>query len=116
MCSLTSSQEYMTSNAIGGNAPEASPAELDTKTKHARRLDGLLSERVGPVPVWIRAPKSGCEFYSGFSRAKLYQLADAGSIRTASIREPGKLRGTRLFNLESILAHVAKCEVAGGNL
>ena len=73
----------MTSNAIGGNAPEASPAELDTKTKHARRLDGLLSERVGPVPVWIRAPKSGCEFYSGFSRAKLYQLADAGSIRNS---------------------------------
>ena len=104
----------MNQNSIGGNAPEASPAELDTKSKHARRLDGLLSEKVGPVPVWIRAPKSGCEFYSGFSRAKLYQLAAASSIRTASIREPGKLRGTRLFHLQSILDHVSRCEVVGG--
>lgn len=65
------------------------------------------------MPVWIRAPKSGEEFYSGFSRAKLYQLAGEGHIRTASIREPGKVRGTRLFHLQSILEFIAKCELQG---
>ena len=67
------------------------------------------------LPVWIRAPKGGCEFHTGFSRAKLYQLMDAGSIRTASIREPGKLRGTRLFHLQSIFDYIEKCEAAGGD-
>jgi hypothetical protein len=68
----------------------------------------LLAERDKGLPVWIRSPKSGPEFYTGFSRAKLYSLAAEGSIRSTSIREPGQLRGTRLFELASILAHIER--------
>lgn len=50
----------------------------------------------------------GPEFYSGFSRAKLYQLADQGFIATKSICDPGKERGTRLFNLRSILNFIER--------
>lgn len=63
----------------------------------------LLAERQGQLPVWVRGPKRGLELYSSCSRAKLYQWAAEGKIRTCSIREPGKIRGTRLFNLQSIL-------------
>jgi hypothetical protein len=50
------------------------------------------------------------DFYSGFSRAKLYELAGTGAIRSVSIRQPGQIKGTRLFNLASILAFIEKCE------
>ena len=70
----------------------------------------LLNDRDGTLPAWIRSPKSGTEHYTGFSRAKLYELAGAGKIRSVSIREPNQIKGTRLFNLASILAFIDKCE------
>jgi hypothetical protein len=74
------------------------------------RVIELLSDRQGTLPVWIRSPKSGPEFYSGFTRSKLYEAAAKGYIRSVSIREPGQLKGTRLFLLSSILAFIEKCE------
>jgi hypothetical protein len=44
------------------------------------------------------------------SRAKLYELAGTGAIRSVSIRQPGQIKGPRLFNLASILAFIEKCE------
>jgi len=70
----------------------------------------LLNDRNGNLPCWVRSPKIGAEYFSGFSRAKLYELAGAGKIRSVSIREPGQIKGTRLFNLASILAFIEKCE------
>jgi hypothetical protein len=61
------------------------------------------------LPVWIRSPKTGTEFYTGLSRAKLYELAGAGKIKSASIREPGQIKGTRLFLLPSIFAFIESC-------
>lgn len=81
-----------------------------SKTKLAPKARELLTERTNGLPVWIRAPKSGVEFYTGFSRAKLYQLAGEGKIRSVSIREQGAVKGTRLFNLQSILDFIVKCE------
>src|SRR5664279_1914047 len=66
----------------------------------------LQAERQGPRPVWVRGPARGMEFYSSCSRAKLYQWAAEGKIRSVSIREPGRTRGCRLFHLESILAFI----------
>ena len=63
-------------------------------------------------PVWIRAPKSGVEHYSGFSRAKLYALVAEGKIESVSIRDPGAVKGTRLFKLSSILDFVQKSAAA----
>ena len=74
------------------------------------RVSELVSAGTGQLPVWVRAPMIGVEHFSGFSRAKLYQLAAEGKIRSVSIREPGAVKGTRLFNLKSILDYVAKCE------
>jgi hypothetical protein len=70
----------------------------------------LLNDQHNGLPVWIRPPKSGLEFYSGFSRAKLYELAGIGAIRSVSIREPGQTKGTRLFHLQSIFDLIEKCE------
>ena len=94
------------------NAKDTSPARLEKSTLSTKAQE-LLGERQGSLPVWIRAPKTGNEYHSGFSRAKLYQLATDRRIRTASIREPGKLRGTRLFHMQSILDYIAKCEAEG---
>lgn len=73
----------------------------------------LLSDQSNGLPVWIRSPKQGVEFYSGFSRAKLYEGAGKGHFRSVSIREPGQVKGTRLFHLQSILDFIAKCEGQG---
>lgn len=69
-----------------------------------------MAERNGMLPIWIRAPKSGTELLTGLSRAKLYQLAAESRIRSVSFREPGQVKGTRLFNLESILSEIERIE------
>lgn len=74
------------------------------------RARELLQEHHGNLPIWIRSPKRGVEFYSGLSRAKLYELAGAGKIASRSIREPGQIKGTRLFLLQSILDFIAGCD------
>ena len=72
----------------------------------------LQAERDGLLPCWVRSPKSGPEHYTGFSRSKLYELAGDGKIRSVSIREKGRTKGTRLFHLGSILDFVARCEAS----
>ena len=84
-----------------------------SKTRLAPQARELLQDRNGNLPVWIRSPKSGTEFYTGLSRAKLYELGGKGRIVTRSIREPGAIKGTRLFLLSSILDFIAKCEQQG---
>ena len=74
------------------------------------RAAQLASERNGELPIWVRAPTRGKEFYSGCSRPKLYEWAAKGFIRSVSIREPGRVKGVRLFHLASILAFIERCE------
>lgn len=88
-------------------APEATPA---VRRKLSTTTTELLAERQGQLPVWIRSPKSGPEHFSGFSRAKLYEMAGDGKIRSVSIRAPGQVKGVRLFHLGSILDFVERCE------
>lgn len=80
-----------------------------------QRLAAFLSERDSLLPVWVRAPVSGPEHYSGLTRAKLYQLAGERRIRSVSIREPGTVRGCRLFNLPSIFRFIEEAEAAALN-
>jgi hypothetical protein len=68
----------------------------------------LTNERHGNLPIWIRAPARGPEYYTGFTRPKLYELAGKGRIRSVAIREPGRIRGCRLFHLQSILDFIDK--------
>jgi hypothetical protein len=92
----------------------------DTKSQNAARLplrpsaealgSELLSQinpqRTANLPIYIRAPKFGTEYYSGLTRGKLYELERNGKIRSVSLREPGRKQGVRLFHLGSILAYV----------
>ena len=87
-----------------------SPEIPKRKASLSARASELLSDRDGALPIWIRSPKSGPEHYTGFSRSKLYELATKGRISSRSIREPGQIRGTRLFNLRSILDFIESCE------
>jgi hypothetical protein len=73
----------------------------------------LLNDQSNGRPEWVRPPKHGLEFYSGFSRARLYQGAKDGDFRSVSIRKPGQVKGTRLFHLQSILDFIARCEQQG---
>lgn len=78
--------------------------------KPGRRVTALTQEHFDGRPVWVRSPKQGPEFFSGFSRSKLYELQTKGLIRSVSIREPGQVKGTRLFHLGSILEFIERCE------
>lgn len=79
--------------------------------RHQKRVGEMLSDReTANLPIWIRAPKAGPEHYTGFGRSKLYELYALGKIDSRSIREPGQIKGTRLFNLRSILDYIESCK------
>ncbi len=56
---------------------------------------------------WVRYPEAVRIF--GISRSKLYELAGSGKIRTASLRDVGQTKATRLFEINSIRAYVESC-------
>jgi hypothetical protein len=87
-----------------GDQAQRNPRPVPPKARE------LLHDQSNGLPVWIRPPKQGVEFYSGFSRAKLYEGAGKKHFRSVSIRQPGQVKGTRLFHLQSILDFIAKCE------
>lgn len=91
------------------SVPAAVPAK-PAKRHLSVHLEELLTERQGPLPVWVRAPAHGQEFFSGSTCAKLYEWSGKGFIRSVSIREPGRSKGCRVFHLGSILAFIEKCE------
>jgi len=76
----------------------------------APSIENRLAERDRGLPVWVRATKSGQEYYTGLSRGKLYQLASRGLIRSFSLRDPGNLKGCRFFHLQSILDYLEQAE------
>ena len=88
--------------AGGSNARET------TKPVSAKARE-LLQDQSAGRSVWIRPPKQGVEFYSGLSRAKLYELGGKGLIVTRSLRDPGAIKGTRLFLLQSVLDYIEQC-------
>ena len=71
----------------------------------------LLSERAGNLPVWFRAPVRGPEHFTGIGRSKLYELDSKRLIRSVALRQPGQVKATRLFHLQSVLDYIASCEV-----
>jgi hypothetical protein len=110
----------MKANNIGGRQTDqttvtgtTSPAQSRSR-KLSPRASDLLAERDDRRPVWVRSPKGGPEHFTGFTRSKLYELANARKIRSVSIREPGQVKGVRLFHLASILEFIAQCEAEAG--
>jgi hypothetical protein len=81
--------------------------QTNSETAHDRALS-LLAEKQANLPIWIRPPKSGSDYWTGFCRSKLYQLARDGKIRSVSIRSPGQTKGVRLFELRSVLDFIER--------
>lgn len=61
--------------------------------------------------VWDRLPNR--EYYYGCSRAFWYQQIRAGTIRTALIKQPGRIRGMRLVWRPSVLEFIERYAVEG---
>ena len=64
-----------------------------------------------PQPIWDRIP--GACRVSGFSRSKIYELCKSGAIKSASIREAGQSKGTRLIHRASLLAYIERHATGG---
>ena len=63
-----------------------------------------VNKNIRALPIWVRAPKTGdLEYFTGLSRAKLYELEREGKIRGGSLKEPHEEKGTHVFHLQSIL-------------
>ncbi len=63
------------------------------KSKHERGLERIsqpkrLTDYAPAPPLWIRAPVKGPEYWSGFSRSKLYELDKKGKIRSVKRHSP----------------------------
>lgn len=101
MCDML---KHLQTNSAGNGT--AAPTAGGAIEKRLSRLESILAERHGSLPVWIRSPKGGTEHFTGLSRSKLYDLSTQGAIRSVSIREPGAIKGTRLFNLQSVLEFI----------
>jgi hypothetical protein len=95
---------------IGGSESDAQNTNTNTRPIPEKARE-LLNAQQNGKPEWIRAPRGGgVEFYTGLSRARLYQGAKDGEFRSVSIRKPGQSKGCRLWHLQSILDFIAKCE------
>ncbi len=66
-------------------------------------------------PRWIRLPTRGHCPHTGLSRAAYYELIKANKIRTANLKKPGALRGTRLVWLPSIMTYLDRFAQGGTN-
>ena len=96
--------------------PDATPGTPKSGNPLTASLTDLLSDRDEiHRPIWIRCPARGTEHFTGLRRGYLYALAGQRKIRSVSIRAPGKVRGTRLFHLASILAFIATREAEAYN-
>ena len=71
------------------------------------------TETTGTDAIWIRLPTRGQCPRTGLSRAKYYELINAGKIKSASLKDPGKLTGCRLVWLPSVMAYIEKHVVEG---
>jgi hypothetical protein len=71
------------------------------------RTNKANAESTGPE-IWIRLPTKGQCPRTGLSRAKFYELINAGKIKSASLKDPGKLTGVRLVWLPSVMAYIER--------
>jgi len=67
-----------------------------------------LPDGGGPYDRWVRLPSRGREPNTGLSRAHIYQLIRSGQIKTASLKQPGKLTGVRLVWLASLMDFIER--------
>jgi hypothetical protein len=70
-------------------------------------LNSAPKQVPAPLPRYVRPPVRGQEYFSRFSRSKLYQLEREGHIRGISLyAEGGRRSGIKLFDLQSIFDYI----------
>ncbi len=67
-----------------------------------------LPDGEGKFERWERLPTKPGERLQGMSRSFLYILIDEGVIKSASIKQPGKLTGVRVIWLPSLMEYIEK--------
>ena len=65
-----------------------------------------LTEGAGPFERWVGLPTRAGQRLHGLSRSAIYQGIDAGKIRSACIKQPGKLTGKRLVFEKSVVDYI----------
>ena len=65
-----------------------------------------LKDGAGPFERWEGLPTKPGQRLQGLSRSAIYQGIDAGRIKTACIKQPGKLTGKRLVWLPSVISYI----------
>jgi len=73
-----------------------------------RKYHSELIDGDGKFERWERLPTKAGERLQGMSRATIYNLIDAGLIKSASIKQPGKLTGIRVIWLPSLLEYIER--------
>lgn len=73
-----------------------------------------LSNGEGQSARWVRLPTNAGERLQGLSRATIYNLINDGVIKSASLKQPGKLTGIRVIWLPSLLEYIERHVEAGG--
>jgi hypothetical protein len=63
-----------------------------------------LEEVQALKPVWLRVPAASR--VSGLSRSRIFLGVTKGTIKSKHLKGPGKERGIRLINFDSLLAFV----------
>jgi hypothetical protein len=67
--------------------------------------DSLIWEVNDAVrPAWLKIPQA--VRYSSICRSSLYYAIKSGEIRSACLRDPTHVRGTRLVNVASLDAYI----------
>jgi len=78
---------------------------------HNRSIHGESSRRTSPRNTCLDpCPEVRAEYYTGLSRAKPYEFAGRGVIRSFSVRDPGSIKGSRFFHLQSVLDYLERAE------
>lgn len=67
-----------------------------------------LTNGTGQFEKWVRLPTKAGERLQGMSRALIYNLISEGVVKSASIKQPGKLTGVRVIWLPSLMNYIEK--------
>jgi Helix-turn-helix domain len=59
-------------------------------------------------PHWLKI--GDAVVFSGMCRSKIYALVKRGKIRSACLRDPDNVRGTRVINAKSLNDYIESCE------
>ncbi|QHI68591.1 hypothetical protein [Tichowtungia aerotolerans] len=74
-----------------------------------RNYQHELANGTGQLERWERLPTKPGERLQGLSRSCIYNLIDANKIKSASIKQPGKLTGIRVIWLPSLMEYIESC-------